>query len=132
MKTIAFVAPLAAIFLASTPVMAAQGATSTYASIPFANHHGVRNWVAQGNDTIYFEDNFGRWYRAVLFAPSMDLGFTNAIGIDSGPMGTLDKWSAVIVRGQRYPFQSFERVDGPPARPGKAKAGQQAQPATRQ
>jgi len=120
MKTFAFVAPFAALFLASTPVMAAQERPPAQASIPFANHHGVRNWVTQGNDTIFFEDSFGHWYKAVLFSPSTDLGFTNAIGIDSGPIGTLDKWGAVIVRGQRYPFQSFERVEGPPAKATKA------------
>jgi len=130
MKTFAIAAPLAALFLAATPVVAASPARTPEASIPFANHHGIRNYVTQGDDTVYFEDNFRNWYKAVLFAPSPDLGFTNAIGIDSGPMGTLDRFGAVIVRGQRYPFQSFERVAGPPVKAGKAKAAQEARPAS--
>jgi len=120
MKSLAYAAPLAALCLAPMPVLAAHAPAATSASIPFADHHGVRDWVAQGDDTIYFQDNARRWYKAVLFAPSTELPFATAIGIDSGPIGTLDRWGAVIVRGQRYPFQSFERVDGPPPRKGKS------------
>lgn len=119
MKSLTYAAPLAALFLTAAPAMAAHAPVQASASIPFANHHGVRDWVAQGNDTIYFQDSARRWYKAVLFAPSMELPFATAIGIDSGPMGTLDRWGAVIVRGQRYPFQSFERVAGPPPRKGE-------------
>jgi len=123
MKRLIALAPFLALCLAAPPAFAAQSAAKppAAAAIAFANHHGVRNWVAQGNQTIYFQDSSRRWYRATLFAPSSDLPFAQAIGFDTGPIGTLDKWSTVIIRGQRYPLQSFERVDGPPARPTKTR-----------
>jgi hypothetical protein len=119
-RSIAF-APFLALLFAAPPAFAAQpAAKAPAASIPFANHHGVRDWVAQGERTIYFQDAARHWYRATLFAPSVDLPFAQVIGYDTGPIGTLDKWSTIIIRGQRYPLQSFERVAGPPARSAKS------------
>jgi hypothetical protein len=112
-------APVLALLLTAPPALATPDPAPRQASIPFANHLGVRNWVAVGDRTIYFEDNSRRWYKATLFAPSFDLQFVEAIGLDTGPVGRLDKWSNVIVRGQRIPISSFEQVDGPPAKPHK-------------
>lgn len=93
------------------------------AYIPFANQGGVRDWRADDRDTIYFQDRQRRWYKAVLFAPATDLPFTQFVGIDASPTDRLDKWSSVYIRGQRYPFQSFERIEGaPPKKVKKAKA----------
>lgn len=119
MKHATALAPLLALLLAAPPALAAE-AQAPRASIPFVSHGGIRDWVAEDNRTVYVQDNFRRWYRAVLFAPSNDLPFAHAIGFDTGPIGTLDKWSTLVIRGQRYPIQSFERVEGPPAKPGKA------------
>ena len=115
-------APLLALALAGSPALAATNAKQPpAAAIPFANHGGIRDWVAEGDRTLYVQDNFRKWYRAILFTPAFDLPFAQAIGFDTRPMGTLDRWSTVIVRGQRYPISSFERVDGPPPRKTKAK-----------
>ncbi|HKT86558.1 MAG TPA: DUF6491 family protein [Novosphingobium sp.] len=108
--------------LAAMPAAAIAGPSPTArseASIPFANHGGVNDWRAEGDRTIYFQDQHRRWYRATLMAPAFDLPFVERIGIDSGPMGTLDKFGAVIVKGQRYPFASFEQVAGPPSKASK-------------
>lgn len=131
MKKAIALAPVLALLFAAPPVMAtapADGASTRPAAIPFANH-SVRNWVSEGDQVIYFEASGRRWYRAVLFAPSTDLPFAQAIGFDTGPAGTLDKWSTLVIRGQRYPIRSFERVDGPPSKARKAKANQSETPA---
>lgn len=86
------------------------------ASIPFANRGGVWNWRAEGNRTLYFEDNHKNWYKAELMGFSPDLPFVEFIALDTRPNGTLDKWGAVYIRGQRYVFSSFEKVDGPPSK----------------
>ncbi|MCJ2188921.1 DUF6491 family protein [Novosphingobium beihaiensis] len=91
------------------------------ASIPFANHGGVWNWRSEGNRTLYFEDNRRNWYKAELMGFSTDLPFVNFIGLDTRPNGTLDRWSAVYIHGQRYPLTSFVKVDGPPVKKKKAK-----------
>lgn len=93
--------------------------TERQASIPFANHGGIWDWRADGENAVYFEDSFGHWYKAELFMPAFDLPFVQFIGVDTSPSGALDKWSAIYVRGQRYPFKSFVQV----ADPTKRKAG---------
>ena len=109
-------APLAALALLAPPALAGNGSAQRDAAIHFADHGGVDDWRAAGDRTIYFKDRHRRWYRAELFAPAFDLAFTEQIGIDARPSGTLDKWGAIYVRGQRYPFRSFERAAGPPVR----------------
>lgn len=114
--------------LALMPVVAFAQATdkpaeaqSQDAYIPFADKNGVRDWQAEGTDAVYFQDAQKRWYRADLMMPATDLPFALHIGIDSGATGRLDKWGAIVVNGQRYPFTSFVRVAGPPE---KAKKGE--------
>jgi len=92
------------------------------AEIAFADHGGVEDWRAEGDHTVYLQDSARHWYRAELFMPAFDLPFVEAIGIDAGPTGTLDKFGAITVHGRRYQFSSFEAVAGPPAgKHGKAK-----------
>ncbi|WP_338468147.1 DUF6491 family protein [Novosphingobium sp. ZN18A2] len=100
-----------------------QSAHEPAASIPFANHGGIWDWRSEGDSTVYFQDSHRQWYRAELFMPALDLPFVEFIGIDAGPTGTLDRFGAVYIHGQRYPFKSFVKVDGPPR---KADHGEKA------
>lgn len=107
--------PLA--LLAAIPaVQAATEHNPQAAAIPFADHGGVQDWRAQGDRTIYFEDQQRHWYRATLMNRAFNLPFAEHIGIDAGPIGTLDRFGAIVVGGQRYAFTSFERVSGPPVK----------------
>ncbi|MBO9671579.1 MAG: hypothetical protein J7485_13810 [Sphingobium sp.] len=114
--------------LAVAPATAAQEAKAPpRAEIPFANSGGVWDWTTGDDDrTIYFQDRHRQWYKATLFMQAFDLPYTTAIRIDSGPTNTLDKWGAIYVGRQRYPFQSFEVVDGPPKKAKKAKTDKAA------
>lgn len=98
---------------------AAENSADAY--IPFANNGGVRNWRAEDRDTVYFQDRKRNWYRAELAGSATDLPYTLFLGIDSGASDRLDKWSSIYVRGQRYAFSSFERIDGQPPRARKKK-----------
>lgn len=115
---------VAGVFTATTPAFATEGNKSVASTkadasnandtaIPFADHGGVRDWRADGSGAIYIQDTSGQWYRAELFASAFDLPFVQFIGIDAGPTGTLDRFGAIYVDGQRYPFRSFVKVDGP-------------------
>lgn len=84
------------------------------AEIPFADHRAVDNWHAVNDHEIWFEDSRRQWYRATLMSPAFDLPFGIAVGIDTGPMGTLDRFGAVVVKGRKYPFASFDLMSGPP------------------
>ena len=127
MKRSKILLPLAA--LAFAPAAIAQEAPeprSERAYIAFADHGGVRNWRAEDRDTIYFQDRHKQWYKAELASPSSDLPFALAIGIDSGSGGRLDRWSSIVVDGQRHHFLSFEKIDGqPPRRGGKEEVSAQ-------
>ena len=107
--------PFAALALAASPALAANHVRQPEASIPFVDHGGIWNWASEGDDTLFFQDTHKQWYKATLFAPSPDLPFAFGLRIDAGPMDTLDKWSAVYIDGQRYPFLSFEKVAAPPS-----------------
>lgn len=94
------------------PAVAAEPAKE--ARIAFANHGGIRDWQAIDRDTLLIRGNGNRWYKAELFAPAFDLPFALALGFDTSPSGTLDRFSSVIVRGQRYPLRSLVQLDGKP------------------
>jgi hypothetical protein len=117
MRRTPVLAAMAALTLLTGPALAGQApAKPPEASIPFANHGGVDNWRADGDRTVYFQDLHRQWYRATLFAPAFDLPYVEFIGIDPGPSGALDKWGAIYVHGQRYTFQTFEKIEGQPPR----------------
>jgi len=97
---------------AQTTTSSAQAAGN--ASIPFANNGGIQDWRSEGTSVIYIEASNGRWYKATLLSPSPDLPFAQAIGFDTGPTGTLDKFSTIVIQGQRYPIATLERMAGPP------------------
>lgn len=100
--------------LAAISLSSAAMAAPPRAEIPFADHGGVDNWQAVNDREIWFEDQHHRWYRAVLMSPALDLPFVEHIGIDARPMGTLDKFGGIFVRGRHYVFRSFEAMPGPP------------------
>lgn len=84
------------------------------ARIPFVDHGGIRDWRAADGDTLYVQDAHRRWYRAELMHRATGLPFALAIGFDTGAVGSLDRFSAIVVDGQRIPLRSLVRVDGPP------------------
>ncbi|MFC3174155.1 hypothetical protein ACFOD9_07825 [Novosphingobium bradum] len=108
---------LAALAVAATPLAAgAAPPPPPRAEIPFANHGGVDDWRVVSDREIWFRDSHRRWFRAILFTPAIDLPYVERIGIDARPMGTLDKFGGIVVRGQHYDFRSFEAMPGPPPR----------------
>jgi hypothetical protein len=95
------------------------------ASIPFANHGGIRDWQADKDRGLWVQDVHGKWYYASLMAPCTGLNFAQTIGFDTRPMGNFDRWSAIIVpRYGRCTVQSFTPSDGPPSRQKMASAEQ--------
>jgi len=122
MRVSAIFLPLAAIALTpasasakpAPPAAPAPAVVKKDASIAFANHGGVWDWRAVGNHTIYFQDRNKRWYRAELIGTSTDLPWVQFIGLDTKPGDRLDRFSGIYVKGQHFPFSSFDQVAGPP------------------
>lgn len=115
MKPIASILAVAAL-AATSAVGAAQAAPQPQASIPFVNHGGIRDWRAADRDTLYVQDSRRNWYRAELMGPCLDLPFAHAIGFETRGVDRFDKFSNVVVRGQRCAVQSLVRSEAPPSR----------------
>lgn len=93
------------------------------ASIPFA-HRSITNWVSDGRKGVYIRAQ-QRWYYARVVQPCVGLDFATAIGFDTGPMSTFDRFSYLLVDGDRCMLDSVHR-SGPP--PGRSKPKPVVQP----
>lgn len=112
---------LAALLLVTAGTSIAADGTKEE-SIPFADMGSIRNFDPVDSHTILIEDVHGQWYKASLMGPCIDLPFANAVGFDVGGTRTLDRFSSVIVDGNRCAFQSLVSTDAPKgARPRKPK-----------
>jgi hypothetical protein len=84
--------------------------------IPFANHGGVLDWHVVDDTTLLIQDIHGQWYVAKVIGPAFTLPSTEHLGFVTEPSGTLEKFSAIIVRGQRFPIISLTLTDPPAAK----------------
>jgi hypothetical protein len=95
------------------PSSAAAPAPAPEAQIAFAKRN-IWNWQVVDDQTVLIEDQGRRWYKATLFSRCIDLPFADRIAFDSNPSGTFDKFSAILVRGQRCPLKSLVETSAPP------------------
>lgn len=94
-------------------------------SIPFANHGGIKDWQADRERGLWVQDVHGKWYYASLMGQCIGLNFANTIAFDTRPMGTFDKYSAIIVpRGGRCTVQTLAPSGAPPKKQKVASAEQ--------
>lgn len=89
------------------------------ASIPFANHGGIRDWKADRDQGLWVQDIHRQWYYAKLMAPCIGLNFAQTIGFDTHPFGRFDQFSSIYVPGAgggRCAVQSFTMSGAPPGK----------------
>jgi hypothetical protein len=116
---------LAAVLLASGAHAATSTATepstelaparepTPYVSIPFADHGGIRDWQAHDNRSLWIEARNGQWYYAEMFGPCFGLNFAERVGFVIPPYGSFDRYSSVIVDGQKCTIDTLRRADPP-------------------
>jgi hypothetical protein len=92
---------------------AAAPAPLPEAQIPFAKRN-IWNWQVVDDQTVLIQDQGRRWYKATLFGHCINLPFADRIAFDSNSGGTFDKFSAILVRGQRCPLRSLVESPAPP------------------
>jgi hypothetical protein len=102
------------LLLTAGTAMAADADRPKDASIPFADMGSIRNFDPVDSHTLYIEDVHGQWYKASLMGPCIDLPFATAVGFDTGGTRTLDRFSSVIVNGNRCAFESLVETATPP------------------
>ena len=98
---------------AAAPTAAAPAAAE--ARIPFANHGGIWSWQVENNTTMLIQSQNRKWYKATLMSPCFDLPFAEAVGFETNPDGSFDKFASVKVKGQRCQVVSLVET-APPAR----------------
>jgi hypothetical protein len=86
------------------------------ARIPFADNRGIQSFRTnrQERDVLYIEGRTDRWFRATFRGSCPDLRFANSIGVRADPTGTLDRFGAIIVNGDRCLIRSLVEVPGEP------------------
>ena len=126
MKIVPILAAAAAVVavpsVAASPGEEAAAAKPGQAQIPFAASRGIRSFHAESDETVYLEDRRGRWYRAELAGTCLGLRWALAIGYDTRGGASFDRFSAILVDGQRCPLVSLTRSEKPERRRGKKPA----------
>jgi hypothetical protein len=120
--TSTLLAALAAVFTMTAQSTPAPAPTAE-AAIPFANDGGIRDWQADGEDTLYIQDRSGAWYRATMFARCHNLRFSTALGFETRGMNIFDRFSSVVVDGRRCALSSLVKSGPPPVKPKRGKSG---------
>jgi Family of unknown function (DUF6491) len=119
---IAITAGLMGLCVGVTAMGADKPDLTAQASIPFVNHGGIRDWQADKRDGLWIQDNRRQWYYAKVMGPCIGLDYAWTIAFDTRPLGTLDRFSSIIVpHEQRCPIQSLIRSDAPPPKVKKSK-----------
>lgn len=95
-------------------VSAAPAALGQEARIGSANSLHIRDFRAEGRDAVYIQDRARNWYRATFATPCFGLPFARSIAVDTRRSRNLDRFSTLLVRGQRCQLNSFVRVAAPP------------------
>ena len=109
-------AALGAALFAAVPAVARDVPIGQETYIAFPNQSSIRTFRTIDRDTIYFQDRQRRWYRGEVIGPCFDLPFAQAIGFDVRGTSRLDRFSTLLVRGQRCQLSSLVRSEAPPTR----------------
>jgi hypothetical protein len=116
MRAFFAVAAVSALLAGCAGTTAGSSTTSAIgpqAKIPFVNYGSIRDFDAVDDETVYLQANNRQWYRADLMGRCIGLEFANGIGVDARPSGTLDRFSTLIVDGQRCKISSLSPSESP-------------------
>ena len=97
----------------STVGSSTTSALGPQAKIPFVQYDNIRDFDAVDDETVYLQAQNRQWYRADLIGPCIGLEFATGIGVDARPSGTLDRFSTLIVDGQRCQISSLSPSESP-------------------
>lgn len=85
-------------------------------SIVFPNDSSIRNWQADRENGIWVEGRRGEWFYGRFAGICRDLDFAHAIGVDTRGASRLDRFSTILVRGERCQLSSFVTSSPPPTK----------------
>ena len=99
------------------------------ASIVFPSDSSIRNWRADRGRGIWIQDRKGDWYYGTFAGYCRDVDFAQAIGVETRGASRLDRFAAIIVRGERCPLTSVVTSAPPPSKRDTAKDSMGEKPA---
>jgi hypothetical protein len=82
-----------------------------HASIEFVSLGGIDDWRAEGNRAMLIKGLNGSWYRAEFSVPCSGLQFRDRVAFVTDGTDRLDKFSSILVNGERCWFRSFDKID---------------------
>jgi hypothetical protein len=112
-------ATLAAPAAAAPAAPQARHAIGAEARIPFVNFRTVRSFHAVSDEVIYLQDRSRNWYRAQLIGSCLGLRWANRNGLDTRGSSSFDRFSVLLVDGERCQLQSLTRSEKPERRASK-------------
>lgn len=90
---------------------AAGGAQRT--AIHFADIGNIRSWHSDSPNELYVESLSRQWYRITFWSPCHSLPFAIGVAFVTDSIGDLDKYSSILVDGERCWFRTFEESAAP-------------------
>lgn len=106
---------LYATLLAAGLLVAGSVSAADKVAIPFADLGNIRDWHADNHDEMFVQAMNRDWYRITFWAPCNELPFAIGVAFVTDSMGSLDKYSSILVNGERCYFRSFEKSAPPPS-----------------
>jgi hypothetical protein len=109
-----------AAFAIITLVLAAGAAAAADAPPPaprteiiFANHGGIYDWRAEGDDAMIIESRDHHYFRAKFLGPCPELKFRDRVGFVTDARDVIDKFQSVRVGDRTCNFISFDEIPKP-------------------
>lgn len=119
MNRLAFLIGAAAALAAVAPA-AAQKPGSTEAAeearVPFLHVGRMRTFRAIDHNIVYVQAQRRQWYRVLTMGPCPNLPWARYIGVDTRGSAVFDRFSTLIVDGDRCAVSSVVRSGEPPRR----------------
>ncbi len=109
---------MSAAVLLSTSAAITGASAGPNPGIDFANMHGtIRDWKNDGNKALLIQGPGKQWYRAEFTNSCHALPFAEQIGFVTDGTNRIDRFSSIVVKGERCWFKSFAAVDAPTPKP---------------
>ena len=99
---------LAACTTAEAPLAAGE------TSIPYFGTTGILEWRAAGEDALYIRGDTGRWYLVRTSGLCSRLRSATTLGYETRGVRQIDRFTTLLVEGQRCPVASVVRSPPPP------------------
>ena len=91
------------------------------AIIPFADSVGIRSFRPDGDSALWIQGQDRQWYRAELMGKCWGLDTAIKVGFVTKGVGSLDKFSQIVVDGAKCQISSLTTSAPPPSKAKPAK-----------